>query len=120
MIRQSVSGLATRSCAISIFFRARSDAKPAPTFADRALLKTDRPRIAPRPGFLAKAKGQSLGRLNTHAGTDVILSFSRMPFHLHPRCSFCESQAAGTARARGTPHELRRGRSAHRRDYPSP
>src|SRR6202163_1365650 len=35
MIRQSVSGLALRSCAILIF-RARSDAKPPPTFADRA------------------------------------------------------------------------------------
>jgi hypothetical protein len=34
MIRQSVSGLAKRSCALEI--RARSDAKPVATFADRA------------------------------------------------------------------------------------
>jgi hypothetical protein len=34
MIRQSVSGLAIRSCALFIW--ARSDAKPAATFADRA------------------------------------------------------------------------------------
>src|SRR5260370_30188392 len=102
MIRQSVSGLATRSCAISIFFRARSDAKPAPTFADRALLKTDRPRIAPQPGFLAKAKGQSLGRLNTHAGTGVILSFSRMPFHLHPKSPFSNSKHQEQPKDQGT------------------
>jgi hypothetical protein len=36
MIRQSVGGLAIRSCALSQF-GARSDAKPGATFADRAL-----------------------------------------------------------------------------------
>ena len=37
MIRQSVSGLTIRSCAFFIKTRARSGAKPASTFADRAL-----------------------------------------------------------------------------------
>jgi len=36
MIRQSVGGLARRSCAHCVS-RARSDAKPGSTFADRAL-----------------------------------------------------------------------------------
>ena len=49
-----------------------------------------------------------------------ILRFSRAPFDRLPRCSFCESQASGTARARSTPRELRSGRSAHSRDCPSP
>jgi 23S rRNA (pseudouridine1915-N3)-methyltransferase len=40
MIRQSVGGLAIRSCAILIF-GARSDAKPDSTFADRAPVKPD-------------------------------------------------------------------------------
>ncbi len=46
MIRQSVNGLAKRSCALS-YFRARSDAKPDSTFADRA-------RVFPHPAHFFK------------------------------------------------------------------
>ena len=42
--------------AISIFLERDRTQNPYPTFADRALLKTDRPRSDPRPGFFAKAQ----------------------------------------------------------------
>src|SRR5437588_10898961 len=58
MIRQSVGGLAIRSCAI-YRFRARPDAKPASTFAGRALwriLMSRAPRTPP------ESPGLQLGR----------------------------------------------------------